>query len=116
MGLFNSNLGDFLTGRRDGVYRAGSDGAARLTLPELLGAGSIALGGNYGSNPSASYDGLAATLKTNLTKNGAMMAAQVIGIPLITRFAKKALAKSLIRPTNKVMRTVGITSATGVKL
>jgi len=116
MGLFNSNLGDFFTGRRDGKYVAGGDGASRLTLPELLGAGTIALGGNYGKNPHASYDGLAATLKTNVTKNGLIMAAQVIGIPLITRFAKKALGKSLINPTNKVMRTVGITTATGVKL
>jgi len=108
MGLFNSNLGDFLTGRRDGVYRAGSDGASRLTLPELLGAGSIAFGGNYGSKPSAAYDGLAATLKTNLSRNGYMMAAQVIGIPIAARVAKKALSKPLINPANKLLRGVGI--------
>jgi len=108
MGMFNSNLSDFITGRRDGVYRAGSDGAARLTLPELLGAGSIALGGNYGSNPSASYDGLGATLKTNLRANGGMMMTQVIGIPIGVKIAKKFLAKPIINPANKMLRTVGI--------
>ena len=108
MGLFNSNLMDFFTGRRDGKYSAGGDGAARLTLPELLGAGTIALGGNYGSNPHASYDGLAATLKTNLTKNGAIMAAQVIGIPIGLRIFKRYLAKPIINPTNKVIRSLGI--------
>jgi len=108
MGLFNSNLSDFFTGRRDGKYVAGGDGASRLTLPELLGAGTIALGGNYGKNPHASYDGLAATLKTNLTSNGAMMAAQVIMIPVGVKMAKKFLAKPLINPMNKIIRSVGI--------
>ena len=111
MGLFNTNLSDFFTGRRDGKYVAGFDGAQRLTLPELLGAGSLALGGTYagkGETPHASYDGLAATLKTNLMSNGPMMAAQVIMIPVGVKMAKKFLAKPLINPANKIIRSVGI--------
>ncbi len=108
MGLFNSNLSDFFTGRRDGVYRAGGDGGDRLTLPELLGAGTIALGGNYGKVPMKGYENLPNTIKTNLQKNGAMMAAQAILIPVGVKFAKKLLAKPLINPANKLIRSVGI--------
>ena len=46
-GMFNANIVDFFTGNKDGKYMAGSDGSPRITLPELLGAGSIKLGGNY---------------------------------------------------------------------
>lgn len=112
MGLFNSNLGDFLTGRKDGVYRAGADGGHRLTLPEILGAGSIAFGGRYaskGGTPLAGYENFSQTLVTNFWKNLPMMGAQVIGIPIGVRIAKKFLAKPIINPTNKVIRKVGIT-------
>jgi len=45
---FNSNIIDFFTGRRDGVYRAGGDGSYRLTLPEILGiSGRGGFGGTY---------------------------------------------------------------------
>jgi len=103
MGLFNSNLSDFITGNKDGVYRAGGDGANRLTLPEIMGAGSIALGGNYGSNKT--YTDLPTTIKENLTQNGIGMMAQVILIPVGVKFVKKWLAKPLINPANKVIRT-----------
>jgi hypothetical protein len=106
MGLFNSNLSDFITGKKDGVYRAGGDGASRLTLPEILGAGSIALGGNYGT--SKTYTDLPTTMKENLTSNGQMMIAQVVGIPVAVRVLKKMLAKPLINPANRMIRRVGI--------
>ena len=35
-GLVNSNLMDFFTGNRDGVYKAGTDGIRRVTLPEMI--------------------------------------------------------------------------------
>ena len=108
MGLFNSNLQDFFTGNRDGKYVAGSDGASRLTLPELLGVGAIAVGGNYGTKPPAAYDGLMATLKTNITKNGPLMMAQVIGIPAGVKLAQRFLAKPVINPANRMLRSVGI--------
>lgn len=108
MGLFNSNLSDFFTGRRDGVYRAGSDGGNRLTLPEILGAGSIALGGNYGKVPMQGYENLPNAIKTNLQRNGLTMAAQAILIPVGVKVAKKFLAKPLINPANKLIRSVGI--------
>jgi len=111
MGLFNSNLGDFLTGRKDGVYRAGADGGSRLTLPEIIGAGSIAFGGRYaskGKNPMRGYENFGNAVVSNFWKNLPMMGAQVIGIPIGVRLAKKFLAKPIINPTNKMIRKIGI--------
>ena len=111
MGLFNSNIGDFLTGRKDGVYRAGADGGNRLTLPEILGAGAIAFGGTYaspGKNPMRGYENFGNTVVSNFWRNLPMMGAQVIGIPIGVRMAKKFLAKPIINPTNKMIRKVGI--------
>ena len=52
-GLFNANIVDFFTGRRDGKYVAGADGSERLTLPELLGlAGKGGVGGTYSAGMS----------------------------------------------------------------
>ena len=111
MGLFNSNIGDFLTGRLDGNYKAGADGGHRLTLPEILGAGAIAFGGTYaspGKNPMRGYENFGNAVMTNFWKNLPMMGAQVIGIPIGVRMAKKFLAKPIINPTNKMIRKVGI--------
>jgi hypothetical protein len=111
MGLFNSNIGDFLTGRKDGVYRAGGDGGSRLTLPEIIGVGSIAFGGRYatkGGTPQKGYENFAATVVSNFWKNLPMMGAQVIGIPIGVRIARKFLAKPIINPTNKAIRKIGI--------
>lgn len=109
MGLFNANLSDFFTGRRDGRYVAGGDGGARLTLPELLGAGGLKFGGTYGTNPNANYKDFATTLQSNFFRNLPTMAAQVIGIPIGVRIAKKFLAKPIINPANKLVRSIGIT-------
>ena len=106
MGLFNSNLQDFFTGNRDGVYRAGSDGASRLTLPELLGVGAIAVGGNYGGHKT--YSDFPSTVKENFKQNGPLMMAQMIGIPIAVNVAKKFLAKPVINPANRMLRSVGI--------
>jgi len=51
---FKTNPIEFITGftgRSDGsmTFRPGTDGAATITLPELLGAGPGGIGGNYGS-------------------------------------------------------------------
>jgi len=101
--MFNSNLVDFVTGRRDGVYRAGSDGAARLTLPELIGYGSIKAGGNYGANPSAGYDGLVETLTTNFKSNWGSIAVGVIVLPIAANAFMKIVRKPLILPANRMI-------------
>ena len=107
-GMFNSNLVDFVTGRRDGVYRAGSDGAARLTLPELIGYGSIKTGGNYGANPAEGYDGLVETMTTNFKQNWGQIAMGVILIPVAIKTASKLIRKPVILPANRMLKSVGL--------
>ena len=103
-GIFGSNLMDFFTGKLNGVYKAGSDGSARLTLPELLGfAGTQGFGGTYGSG----WD-LQRAIKYNLGQNGLSMAFQLIAIPVAFNFGKKMLAKPVIRPANKILKMAGI--------
>jgi hypothetical protein len=102
-GLFQSNIIDFATGRRDGVYRAGSDGSMRLTLPELLGVGSIKAGGNYATG----YD-LQSVLKENFQKNWAQMALGVIFIPVIARTATKLIRKPVILPANRMLKSLNL--------
>jgi len=98
-GMFNANLMDFFTGRRDGVYRAGSDGTFRVTIPEMI----------TGVTTAKNYDGgLSDIILHNVKKNANDLAVGAIGIPLAFRFGKKLLAKPLIRPANKMLRSIGI--------
>ena len=102
-GMFNSNIVDFVTGRKDGVYRAGSDGSLRLTLPELLGVGSVKLGGNYGSG----YD-LQSVLMKNFKENWATTLAGVVLIPVAARTITKLIRKPVILPANRMLKSVGL--------
>ena len=102
-GLFQSNIIDFATGRKDGVYRAGSDGSMRLTLPELLGVGSIKAGGNYATG----YD-LQSVLMQNLKDNWMQMAMGVILIPVAVKTATKLIRKPVILPANRMLKSVGL--------
>jgi len=102
-GMFNSNIVDFVTGRKDGVYRAGSDGSLRLTLPELLGVGSVKLGGNYGSG----YD-LQSVLMKNFKENWAMTLGGVVLIPVAARTITKLIRKPVILPANRMLKSVGL--------
>ena len=102
-GMFNSNIVDFVTGRKDGVYRAGSDGSLRLTLPELLGVGSVKFGGNYGSG----YD-LQSVLMKNFKENWATMAVGVILIPVAAKTITKLIRKPVILPANRMLKSVGL--------
>ncbi len=101
--MFNSNLVDFATGRKDGVYRAGSDGSLRLTFPELIGAGSIKLGGNYATG----YD-LQTVLMKNLKANWMQMAMGVVLIPVAVKTASKLIRKPVILPANRMLKSVGL--------
>ena len=102
-GMFQSNLMDFFTGNRDGVYRAGSDGSTRLTLPELIGWGSIKAGGNY----SAGND-LQSVLTANLKANWVQIAIGVVGIPIAANVAMKLIRKPIILPANRMLKNVGL--------
>ena len=102
-GMFNSNIVDFATGRMDGKYRAGSDGSLRLTLPELLGVGSVKLGGNYGSG----YD-LQTVLMKNFKENWATTLAGVVLIPVAAKTITKLIRKPVILPANRMLKSVGL--------
>ena len=111
-GLFNSNLKDFVMGTRDGVYKAGIDGAERLTLPEILGIGSkVAFGGNYGSPLTKGYENFSSAVMSNAKNNLGDMATSLIGISvgftLATRLTKKPRATA-----NKLLKMTGL----GVKV
>jgi hypothetical protein len=101
--MFNSNLIDFATGRKDGVYKAGADGSTRLTLPELLGAGRIKFGGNYGTG----YD-FQTVLMENLKANWFQMATAVVLIPVVAKTATKLIRKPVLLPANRMLKSVGL--------
>jgi hypothetical protein len=103
-GMFNSNLVDFFTGNKDGKYVAGSDGANRLTLPELLGQGSIKFGGNYGSGGAT----LTSVLKDNFEKNWFAITGGVILIPMVAKVATKLLRKPVLTPMNRMIKMTGL--------
>ena len=111
-GLFNSNLKDFVFGTRNGAYVAGGDGAARLTLPEILGIGAkVPFGGNYGSPLTKGYENFSSAVMSNVKNNFGDMATSLIGISvgftLATRLTKKPRAT-----TNKLLKMTGL----GVKV
>jgi hypothetical protein len=102
-GMFNSNLMDFFTGRTDGVFKAGTDGSLRLTLPELLGSGPGGIGGNYAQG----YD-LQSVLMKNIKDNWVQMAMGVVLIPVIAKTATKLIRKPVILPANRMLKSVGL--------
>jgi hypothetical protein len=103
-GLFQSNLMDFFTGRKDGVYRAGADGSMRLTLPELLGfGGSGGFGGTYGQG----YDFQTVVMK-NAKRNAASMIGTAIVAPIVANVAMKVLRKPVILPANRLLKSTGL--------
>lgn len=101
---FNANLIDFFTGKTDGVYRAGSDGSYRLTLPELIGiSGRGGFGGTYGTGYSFEK-----VMKDNFKANGMKMLTSIIFIPMIANVATKALRKPVLNPMNKMLKMTGL--------
>ena len=113
-GLFNSNLKDFVMGTRDGSYVAGRDGAQRLTLPEIIGWGSIPFGGEYKGAMAAApvgFENFSSTVMTNAKANFGTMATSLIFIPIgFTAFSK--LTKKPRSTTNKLLKMTGL----GVKV
>ena len=112
-GLFGSNLFDFITGSQAGQFKAGVDGATRITLPEL--AGFKAGGGWSASNIGGSYTGsnvatgLGSALKYNFGKNAVPMISTLVLVPIAFRVGSKLLAKPR-REANKLLKMSGIGS------
>ena len=99
-GLADANLMDFITGRMNGVYRAGRDGGLRLTLPGIITGESFGTDQNVQSVPDA--------LVRNFKKNAMPMLATVILAPIAAKMAKKVLRKPVLNPLNKVIKSTGL--------
>jgi hypothetical protein len=103
-GVFQSNIVDFITGRTDGVFRAGADGSTRLTLPELLGlAGRGGVGGTY-----ASGYGFQRVVTDNIKKNIVPMLGTIILAPMVANVVTKTLRKPVILPANRLLKSTGL--------
>jgi hypothetical protein len=109
-GMFNAGLRQFFTGRTgtSTIYNPNVTDTV-VTLPEMLGIDQM---GMLHGKPAV-FKQIDAGLqmdnvKTNLKENGLSMAFQVVAIPFAFKFAKKFLAKPVINPTNKLLRSVGI--------
>jgi hypothetical protein len=101
-GLANASIPEFigLTGKGVGGRPYGADSGENWTIPEVLKFGTDGSAyGNYGSLQNA--------IKSNLKVNGAMMASQLIGIPIAFRIGAKLLKKPR-RQVNSIMRQIGI--------
>ena len=104
--MFNTNLLEFVTGNTNhpNGNPYGSDGALTMSLPELLGFGSVKFGGNHGAGGS-----LMDSLETNFRANWGSLAIGVIGIPIVAKVATKLIRKPIILPANRMLKSVGIT-------
>lgn len=75
-----------------------------ITAPEIFDR---IMGGKGGIHPQ-SYDSMPDAIKRNIKVNGGMMVASLIGIPLVFKYGKKVLGKTLIRPANKLLAPAGV--------
>jgi hypothetical protein len=109
-GMFSTSLTDFVGVTENLNYNASSkyDGinnSWEITLPELARR---AFGGSDGIASSSGVQGIGNMVKSNLKKNGGMMVAQLVLIPIAFKFGQKMLGKSLIRPANRLLAPAGV--------
>jgi len=107
-GMANSNLMDFITGNQEGTFKAGIDGAFRLTIPELLGFSASAKSGSGQFGGVLGGRALSTVLIENFKKNGFMMVGQLVLIPIAFTVAKKLLRKPVLTPANKMLKMAGL--------
>ena len=110
-GMFRVNLPTFLGLRQDfeGGYNA-SNNSNEITARELL---DLAFGGTGGISARSIPGGLPQALKGNLRANAFTMVASVVGIPIAFKVGMQLLRKPIITPTNRMLKSVGLT---GVKV
>ncbi len=101
-GMFNTNLVEFVTGNT-GTAKFGSDGSYTMSLPELLGVGSVKFGGNYGAGIN-----FQSALMRNIKDNWAQIAMGVIFIPVAANVLTKVIRKPIILPANRMLKSFGI--------
>jgi len=110
-GLFGTNLPTFLTGKNflGGFGENAKNNSWEVTLPEL---GNLLMGGKGGVADTYSYDGktgIAAAVRRNIKENGFDSIVQMTLIPIGFNIARKVLRKPLLNPTNRALKSIGIT-------
>jgi len=110
-GLFGTNLPTFITGKNlaGGFGSNGNNNSWEITLPEL---GNLIMGGSGGIASSFTQDGrtgLPAAIRKNIKDNGFDSLVQMALIPVGFNVARKVLRKPLLNPTNRALKSIGIT-------
>jgi len=98
--LFRVGIGGFLTNK---VNNKTGGSASQITAAELF---SWAMGGNQTGMVTGQT--LGTTIQKNIQGVSWNKWLQLITIPLAFRIGKKVLAKPLINPANKLLRTAGV--------
>ena len=99
-GLMGSNLFDAITGRMNGVYRAGADGSSRLTIPGII------TGEAFSS--SSSVQSVSDAIKYNFKRDGMQMIGTILVTPILAKVGKKLLRKPVLNPMNKLIKSTGL--------
>ena len=105
--MTGSNIPTFLTGRKigDAWGPNGSNNSWELTGPELI---DMLMGGSGGMSKEWQKLGLMQAVKTNFKEYGGNAIATAIITPMAFRLGRKILAKPIINPMNRVLRTAGV--------
>lgn len=64
--------------------------------------------GDFGMSDQWDEYGIRKAFEKNLKKNGVMMLATVVGVPIAFRIGKKLLNKPIILPANRMLKAAGI--------
>ena len=112
-GLFGTNLPTFLTGKNigGGFGSNGVDNSNEVTLPELANlvlGGSGGISGNF-SDSVTGEKGLTGVIRGNIRRRGFDTMVQLVTIPIAFKVGRKLLSKSLVNPTNRMLKQVGLT-------
>jgi len=110
-GLFDVNLLTFVGLRQDfgGSFTTGNN-SNELTAREIIDR---LMGGTGGMSSTWQERGMENVIKYNLRKNGGMMLASVIGIPIAFKVGTKLLRKPILTPANRMLKAAGLS---GVKV
>ena len=76
-----------------------------ITLPDLFER--LISGGSTGMINS-NFPNIQDSIKANLTREGPLMAAQIIGFPILFGVAMKVLRKPVILPLNRTLKNIGL--------
>lgn len=103
-GAFQTNVFEFVTGRKNGVFNPGGDNRGFITLPEILGFADTPYG--FGKSNTNSFQDV---VMTNLKRPGvigSMVVTTMLAKPAF-RLGKKALGP-VIRPINRQLKGTGV--------